>query len=168
MIGEPKNLFISTLSKTVQSFYNNRYDKIGKCWKNIDDATFAIKRLISTSSHLKKSPLPGIIDNFSASAKDRCQLMRSDPDFDEAAGYLRANRNQIREFQIVNTYPGRERDNRIMKLVQRYRKLVYDIAHVRTERDNSTPILVREIDKERIINYSRQSREVEWEPLKAV
>jgi hypothetical protein len=162
MIGEPLNLFSATLPESkdsqkeiVTKFYRNRYGKIAQSWQNIDDATVAIKKLVSTSKKLRESTLPGMIDNFAASAKERSELMRSDPDFDEAAGHLRSNRNQIKHFELENGYHQhalirggeKDKDQKILGLVDEYRRLVYDIAHVRAPRFHSTDQLIDKIKR---------------------
>lgn len=158
MVGEPVNVLLSTLPESKQMlglFYERRYRKIADSWKNIDWATVAVQTLVESSPALKQTELPRLIDDLSAAAKSRCELMRSDPDFDGAAANLRINRDLIRSFSLApapeaRTHAARlngSADKEILALVQRYRKLVYDIAHVRTPRKESTRKLVEDMEK---------------------
>ncbi len=156
MRGEPMVVLRTTLSETsqesVKMLYDNRYRKIAACWKNIDDATIAIKSLISTSKTLKGLRLAEIVDDLSAAAKARCELLRNDPDFDAAVISLHSKRNLIRDFKISDDVKhagnvSKKEDTEILKLVQSYRKLVYDIAHVRTPRNVSAAELIQKIEK---------------------
>lgn len=158
MRGEPMFVFSMTLpeagSGVADMFHNNRYRKIAASWKNIDDTTAAIKKLVATSPALKCSALTEMIDALAANAKARCELRRSDqPEYDRVAGHLRASRNEIRDFDLNETDTNhaasitRKTDDKILDLVQDYRKLVYDIAHVRTPRNVSSAALIERIDR---------------------
>lgn len=154
MYGEPMRVIGTTLSKNsdqaLQEFYNTRYRKIAACWKNIDETTDAIKKLIANSQRLQDSGLAELVDDLNTAAKSRCELSRHDPDFDAAASHLRASRNLIKEFKPSGTgHIGavtKAADKKILSLVQSYRELVYDIAHVRTPRKVSTKELLEQIN----------------------
>lgn len=156
MMGEPmKLLSVTQVENPVAKltiFFNNRYHKISQCWNDIDRATEAITTLIASSSRLEHSDILQEIKEFSAAAKERCEIQRHDPDFEDAAADLRSGRNLIRAFRPNNKDSGYvatvtpRMDTDILKLVQDYRKLVYDIAHVRTPRHVSTDALIQRID----------------------
>lgn len=156
MIGEPMKLLAVTRAEDpvamLTEFFKNRYLKIAQCWKDIDRATEAVKTLIASSGRLEHSDLLKEVEEFSAAAKQRCETQRHDSDFENAAAALRAGRNLIRAFRpdendnshVATVTPRTDTD--ILKLVQDYRKLVYDIAHVRTPRRVSTDELIKRID----------------------
>lgn len=166
MLGEPMFVFTMTLPEAspglIDMFHNNRYRKIAASWKNIDNTTAAIKKLVATSPALKCSALTEMIDALAANAKARCELRRSDqPEYDRVAGHLRASRNEIRDFEIDGPHINhaasltRKTDDKILDLVQDYRKLVYDIAHVRTPRNVSSAALIERINRAMGIGTSR-------------
>jgi hypothetical protein len=156
MFGEPMNVFFSSLPaqfELLPVFYINRYKKITECWQDIDSLTPAVQNLIASSPAFKNSGLSELVAGLAAAAKDRCELMRSDqPDFDMAAGRLRAYRNQIRDWDQepdkshAAALESRTEKN-ILRLVEDYQELVYDIAHVRAPRHTSTRELLQKIDK---------------------
>jgi hypothetical protein len=154
MQGEPLFVFNITLNaandELATMFHHNRYTKLASAWRNIDEASGAIKRAIASSPTLKSSGLMDIIDNMSMSAKARSELMRSDlPDYDLAAVQLRASRNQIRDFKVQHSHAASvtaHDDRKILQVVKDYSKLVYDIAHVRAPRTASTKELIRRVD----------------------
>ena len=166
MRGEPMFVFAMTLpeagSGVADMFHNNRYRKIAASWKNIDDTTVAIKKLVATSPALKCSALTEMIDALAANAKARCELRRSEqPEYDRVAGHLRASRNEIRDFEMDGPHINhaasltRKTDDKILDLVQDYRKLVYDIAHVRTPRNVSSAALIERINRAMGIGVSK-------------
>jgi len=166
MIGEPLKALSAALhhdpkkpdggkeetEHALHYFYDNRYRKIAGVLANIGALENAAKKLAPASPFLTH-----LITEFAAVAKQRAQLMRSDPDYDNTVCAFKGCINifnELKEEQLMGQkdkpFAARVTDNvdgrKTLELLKDFIALVYDLAHVRTPRAGSTAEYVRNVE----------------------